>query len=142
MALSDDALGRRISLMNEALPHGRALGFRLEGVGPSWAALAVDWRNDLAADDEVLANGVVAALVDQICGLAVQAALPAFALIATLDLRLDYLRPAKPRAGLVARADCLRRDRQIAFVRAVAHDGDEADPVAAAQAAFMLETAR
>jgi uncharacterized protein (TIGR00369 family) len=140
---SDDSeLRRRLALMNEALPHGRALGFRLTEVGPSTATLAVDWRGDLADGDVILANGVVVALIDQACGLAVQATLPAFALIATLDLRLDYLRPAKSNAGLVARAECFHRTRHIAHVRAFAHDGDESDPVVAAQAAFMLETAR
>ena len=58
------------------------------------------------------------------------------------DLRIDYMRAARPRAGVVAHADCFRRTRQIAFVRAIAHDGDPDDPIAAAQAAFMLETAR
>jgi uncharacterized protein (TIGR00369 family) len=135
-----ERLKRTLGLMNDALPHGRALGFRLTDVGPSTATLSADWREDLIGDGEIIAGGLVTALLDQVCGLAVQAALPAFSPIATLDLRIDYMRAARPRAGIVARADCFRRTRQIAFVRAIAHDGDPDDPVAAAQAAFMLET--
>lgn len=144
MDVSDEQerLNRTLGLMNAALPHGRALGFALTEVGPATATLTADWREDLVGDGEVIAGGLVTALLDQVCGLAVQAALPAFAPIATLDLRIDHMRAARPRAGLVARADCFRRTRQIAFVRAIAHDGDPSDPVAAAQAAFMLETAK
>jgi uncharacterized protein (TIGR00369 family) len=142
MDASDDELGRRLAIMNAALPHGRALGFELSEVGPSTASLRVAWREDLAEDHGGLAGGLVTTLLDQVCGLAVQAALPRFALIATLDLRVDVMRSARAGSGLIARADCFRRTRQIAFVRAIAHDGDADDPVAAAQAAFMLEPAR
>jgi acyl-coenzyme A thioesterase PaaI-like protein len=143
MSASDDMerLRSTLTLMNGVIPHGRDLGFRLADFGPGWASLAMDWREGLGGEGEGLPNGVVTALLDQVCGLAVQAALPTYSPIATLDLRIDFLRPPRPGAGLVARADCYRRGGHIAFVRAVAHDGDPGDPVAAAQSAFMLETA-
>jgi len=143
MSVSDEMerLRSTLSLMNAAIPHGRGLGFRLADFAPGSATLAMDWRDGLGGEGEGLPNGAVTALLDQVCGLAVQAALPAYAPIATLDLRIDFMRPPRFGAGLVARADCFRRNAQVAFVRALAHDGDEADPVAAVQAAFMLETA-
>lgn len=143
MSGSDETerLRSTLTLMNSVIPHGRELGFRLADFSPGSATLAMDWRDGLGGEGEGLPNGVVTALLDQVCGLAVQAALPAYAPIATLDLRIDFVRPAHTGAGLVARADCFRRTAQVAFVRAVAHDGDETDPVAAVQAAFMLETA-
>ena len=57
---------------------------------------------------------------------------------ATLDLRIDYMRAANPRADMVARAECYRVAREIACVRGVAHDGDIADPVASFSACFMF----
>ncbi len=140
-AQETERLRSTLTLMNSVIPHGRDLGFRLADFGPGWASLAMDWRDGLGGDGEGLPNGVVTALLDQVCGLAVQAALPIYSPIATLDLRIDFVRPARPGAGLVARADCFRRTPQVAFVRAIAHDGNEADPIAAVQAAFMLETA-
>lgn len=35
--------------------------------------------------------------------------------MATLDLRVDYLRPARSRADVMVRAECYRQTRHIAF---------------------------
>jgi acyl-coenzyme A thioesterase PaaI-like protein len=56
---------------------------------------------------------------------------------ATLDLRVDYLRPATPGKTVVGRGECYRITRSIAFVRGQAHDGDPADPLAHVAGTFM-----
>ena len=61
-----------------------------------------------------------------------------FAQLATLSLRIDYQRAASPGETVIAEAICYKTTRHVAFIRAVAHDGDPDDPVATAQAAFML----
>ena len=78
----------------------------------------------------------VTTLLDLVGGLSIRAAdaVPQ----GTLDLRIDYMRPAKARADLIAEGHCYKLTRTIAFVRAQAHDGDPDDPVATAQAAFAL----
>ncbi|OYW93520.1 MAG: hypothetical protein B7Z13_07070 [Caulobacterales bacterium 32-67-6] len=75
-------------------------------------------------------------MLDHVCGLSIRAA--AAVPQGTLDLRIDYMRPARPQADLVADGHCYKLTRTIAFVRALAHDGDPDDPVATAQAAFAL----
>jgi acyl-coenzyme A thioesterase PaaI-like protein len=77
-------------------------------------------------------------MLDESCGMAVQLALEAVAGIATLDLRIDYLRPATPGQAIRAHAHCYRVTRSIAFVRATAYQDSESDPVASATAIFML----
>jgi len=57
---------------------------------------------------------------------------------ATLSLRIDYQRAAKPGKTVMAEAVCYKTTRHVAFIRAIAHDGDPDDPVATAQSCFML----
>ena len=80
----------------------------------------------------------VTALIDHTCGLAINSAFPTPAPIATLDLRIDYLRPAAPRAGVTCEAFGYKITRSIGFVRAEAWDADRSDLIATAQAAFMI----
>jgi uncharacterized protein (TIGR00369 family) len=88
----------------------------------------------------VLHGGAITALLDATCGAAVFAALPEIKPIATLDLRIDYLRPADAGRDVVARAHCYKVTRNVAFVRAMAFHDDENDPIAAAAGTFMLGT--
>ncbi|WP_373852867.1 PaaI family thioesterase [Brevundimonas abyssalis] len=74
-------------------------------------------------------------MLDHVGGLAVWVALGEFRPIATLDLRVDYMRAAEPGRDLLARARCYRLTHSIGFVRAFAYESDPDDPVAAAQAA-------
>ncbi len=132
-------------MMIQGTPQAQALGMRLVSIGPGRAVAEVPWREDLVGDPEtgVIASGVVTTLLDNSCGMAAFAALSQPASTATLDLRIDYMRPAKVGATIRAEAECYRLTRTVAFVRAFAFDGDDAaDPVAAAQAAFMMGTGR
>ena len=56
----------------------------------------------------------------------------------SLDMRVDYLRPAVPGRRIVGRGECYRVTRSIGFVRGVAHDGDVDDPVAHVTGTFMF----
>lgn len=139
------------SSMNESLaramlggvPQADALGFEFVSVSPARGSLRVPWREDLVGDPEreVIAGGVVTTLLDHVCGLAIKSASPDGQATATLDLRIDYMRPAAPRAGVTAEAHCYKLTRSMAFVRAHAFDADPADPIATVQAAFVLQGA-
>jgi uncharacterized protein (TIGR00369 family) len=120
--------------------HSKALGLRYVGHGDDWAEIRMPWRPDLVGDVEkqTMATGAISGLVDMASGVSVWTRLYTFRPQATLDLRIDYMRAANPRADMVARAECYRVAREIAFVRGVAHDGDIADPVASFSACFMF----
>lgn len=128
--------------MNEGSPQARALGFQTLEIGGAVAILKVPYRPEIVGDPEtgVIAGGVVTTLLDHASGQAVHAAMTEWTSIATLDLRIDYMRPAQPGRDVLARAHCYKLTRSIAFVRAVAYEDDPDDPVAAAQAAFMLDS--
>jgi uncharacterized protein (TIGR00369 family) len=122
-------------------PHGAALGVEVVSVVPE-VVLKVPYRPELVGDPDtgVIAGGVVTTLLDSACGWATAAALTEPTSIATLDLRIDYMRPAEPGKDILATAHCYKLTRSVAFVRAVAYDVDPSDPVAAAQAAYMLDS--
>ena len=121
-------------------PHARTLGFQFVHVEPQAGILMIPWREDLVGDVStgVIAGGVVTALLDHACGLAVLASVSEPGSTATLDLRIDYLRPAEPRRDLYAEARCYRITRSVAFVRASAYEESADHPVATCQATFAL----
>jgi len=120
--------------------HTHALGFVYEGVEGDRVRLRVPYRADLVGDPHtgVLSGGLVTALLDHVGGLAVWVALDTFQPIATLDLRVDYMRAAEPGRDLIAEARCYRLTRSVAFVRAWAFEDRPDDPVAASQAAYVM----
>jgi uncharacterized protein (TIGR00369 family) len=122
-------------------PQGQALGVELVSVEPE-LVLKVPYRPELVGDPDtgVIAGGVVTTLLDSACGWATAVALKEPTSIATLDLRIDYMRPAEPGKDIFATARCYKLTRSVAFLRALAYDADPSDPVAAAQAAFMLDS--
>jgi uncharacterized protein (TIGR00369 family) len=126
--------------MTMFVPHAAALGMTLISMEKGKGVMQTPWREELVGDPEtgVIASGVVTALLDHTCGLAINSAHDTPMPIATLDLRIDYMRPARPRTGVTCEAQCYRLTRTIGFVRAEAWDEDRSDLVATAQAAFML----
>lgn len=130
------ALGRFVT----GYGHNAALGFAQGGHGDDWVEMRMDWRADLIGDGaaDVVASGPIVSLMDMTASMAVWARAGRFINIATLDLRIDYLRPARPHETVIGRGECYRMTRRIAFVRGIAHDGDAADPVAHMTGTFMV----
>lgn len=123
-----------------ASPQARALGITTLSLEGETALLKVPYRSELVGDPDtgVIAGGVVTTLLDHACGQAVHQALKRPGAIATLDLRIDYMRPAEPGRDILCRSHCYKLTRTIAFVRAAAYDREEDDPLATAQATFMI----
>jgi uncharacterized protein (TIGR00369 family) len=122
--------------------HGMALGLEYRASGDNWMELCLPWREELVGVPEtgVLASGAIVSLIDTASGGSVWVTLGHFVPIVTLDLRLDYMRPALKGETVIARCECVKLTRQIAFIRGVAHGGDPERPIAHSAATFMLSS--
>src|SRR3982751_1944209 len=120
--------------------YGQISGLQLDRFAPREAWSSLPYRPVFVGDTEtgVLHGGVVTAMLDESCGMAVQLALDGTSAIATLDLRIDYQKPATPGLDIKAHSVCYRTTRSIAFVRSTAYQESEDDPVATATACFMV----
>ena len=146
--MTDDASlnGDPTNRMAYGVPHAMALGFQFVSSEAGVAIMKMPWREDLVGDPDtgVIAGGAVTSLLDHVGGMAIGSAFAqaardgATTSMATLDLRIDYMRPAHPRRDIIARAHCYKLTHTIAFVRASAFEDDADDPVATVQAAFAL----
>jgi len=126
---------------NHAVPHNRALGVHVIELIDNGAVAELPHDDRLIGDPArgFLHGGAVTSMIDATCGMAVFAAIKQPQRIATLDLRVDYLRPTSPGSAVRCRAVCYRHTRQIAFVHACAYHEDHDDsPVASAAATFMI----
>ena len=127
--------------MARNVPHSAALGLEIGEAQEGRGVMRVPWREDLVGDPNTgaLAGGVITALLDHVCGYGVRLAMAEMNFpIATLDLRIDYMRASKKGVAVTAVAHCYKVTRSIAFVRAHAYDDDPDDPIATAQASFIL----
>lgn len=120
--------------------HMVALGIGYDAHGEDWCALTLAYDRRLVSDatSGLLASGPIVSVMDMATTFAVWIKRGGIRPHATLDLRLDYLRPARPGATVVGRAQCYRLARRIAFVRGMAHDGDAEDPIAHVAGTYML----
>lgn len=123
--------------------HGGALGIDYHAHGEDWAELALPYNDKLIGVPEsgVIASGPILTLMDMATSVGVWLKLDRLCAHATLDLRIDYLRPARPGQTVYGRGECYRLTRSIAFVRGQAHDGDPGDPIAHVAGTFMATEA-
>lgn len=117
--------------------HNRTIGSRYHDhgrnpAGHGWCELALDYNEALVSDAStgILASGPIFTMMDMATSISIWLTTGVFQPQATLDLRIDYLRPATPGKTVIGHGECYHITRSVAFVRGHAHDGDPAKPIA------------
>jgi uncharacterized protein (TIGR00369 family) len=140
--MSDESQNQPFQNPLRVVPHAAALGMAILSISEAQVLCKIPYDEKLVGnpDTGVVHGGVISSLLDNSCGIAVSAKTRSFGAIATLDLRIDYMKPATPKLDILATAECFRVTRSIAFARAFAHHGDVNEPIATCVAVFMLKT--
>jgi len=117
-----------------------SLGGEVLELGKGRARTRLPYAPHLVGDPDtgVVHGGVITALLDQSCGIAVASALKELVPFATLDLRIDYMKPAEPHVDILVEAECLKVTHEVAFTRGIAYQGSPDQPIALSTGAFML----
>lgn len=120
--------------------HHAMLGLYSVGDGPDWVEMACPYNPAFLMDDDrgLVASGPILSLIDAAAGAAVIARTRQWRPMATLDMRVDYLRGARAGQTLHARATCHHLTRQVAFLNCDVHDGSPEDRVASAAVSFFF----
>lgn len=121
------------------IQHSIALDLSIVSVERGSALLRLPYSDRIIGDPEtgVIHGGVVTTLMDSAGGCAVLSLTPEGYTIATLDLRIDYLKPAATGQDIRGFAECYKRTRNLGFVRGLAYHEDRNDPIANFTACFM-----
>jgi uncharacterized protein (TIGR00369 family) len=130
--------------MMQWTPQGRALGLELTGLEGNKVSGRVPYKPELVGDPEtgVIAGGVITTFLDQLSGMATVLAMKDPAMVATIDIRIDYMRAATPGRDVLAEAHCYKIGRNVAFVRAIAFEDTIDNPIAHATSTFMVNATR
>jgi uncharacterized protein (TIGR00369 family) len=134
----------RVKTMMQWTPQGRALGLELTKLEGNKVCGRVPYKPELVGDPEtgVIAGGVITTFLDQLSGMATVLVMNEPSMVATIDIRIDYMRAATPGRDVLAEAHCYKIGRNVAFVRAIAYEDSLDNPIAHATSTFMVNATR
>jgi uncharacterized protein (TIGR00369 family) len=124
----------------ERVPHCKELGIAVVELHHGHGLMYVRYDKKLVGNPYTgaLHGGVITTLMDTIGAVVVMASVPASTPLATLDLRIDYLRPAAAERDIFASAECYKVTANVAFVRGLAYQETFRDPLAHCASTYML----
>lgn len=130
--------------MMKVTPWANEMGFEVTRIEKGHVWGVQPFREHLVGDPDtrVIHGGVITTLLDNLCGMSCSTALKEFRFVATLDLRIDYMRPAESGEDILAEAECYHVTKSVAFCRAWAYHDSRDKVIATAQGAFAINQAR
>ena len=141
--MNDDIRLDRVSRFIDTLKQARELGLSVFEAREGSLTLRLPYSDRIIGnpDTGVIHGGAITTLMDTTSGSVILCALDEFELCPTLDLRVDYMRPAAPHKPVFARAETYKVTRNIIFTRCEAYqecdDGESIETIANCVGTFM-----
>ncbi|MGE0788451.1 MAG: PaaI family thioesterase [Sandaracinaceae bacterium] len=131
--------------MRSEVPHNREIGLEVIRAEPErglcWMRLPFAEHLVGDIDRGLLHGGPITTLLDAASGMAMLLRLGRDSGIATVDLRIDFLKPGLAGLDVIASTECYKLTRTIGFVRGLAYQDDEEAPIASVAATFIRRDA-
>ncbi len=137
--MSDSLILERAQRFLSALRHCQVLGLSVHAIDSQRLTLRLPYSRQIIGNPEtgVIHGGAITTLMDTTCGISTICVLPDFEICPTLDLRIDYMRPAEPHKDVFGVAECYRVTANIIFTRGYAYQDDPEQPIANVVGTFM-----
>lgn len=137
--MSANHIRERAQRFLSVLRHCQVLGIEVQDAGSEGLTLRLPYSEQIVGNPEtgVIHGGAITTLMDTTCGISTVCVLPEFEICPTLDLRIDYMRPAEPGKDVHGFAECYRVTANVIFVRGIAYQDDRNEPIAHVIGTFM-----
>ena len=121
--MNDETRINRVNRFISTLNQARELGLNATEAGEGYLVMELPYSDRIIGnpDTGVIHGGAITTLMDTASGSVMICGLDEFELCPTLDLRVDYMRPAEPRKPVYARAETYKITRNIIFTRCEAY---------------------
>jgi len=129
-------------LFDNIIPFNRFLGIRSVEIGDGVVVLELPFRPEFIGNPvtRALHGGAISSILDPCGGLAVWSQIGLEDLVSTVDLRIDYLRPAVGDADLQAKGSVIRLGNRVGVVELRAYfPGEEDHPVAVGTGVYNVK---
>jgi uncharacterized protein (TIGR00369 family) len=129
----NEDIAKALPMYTSRSPYASLIGIEIIETGPGMIRARVPVTDKLASGVGAVHGGAIVSLVDHCLSLAVYPLVEIGKWVATLELKLNYLSPARMDAGgeLIARAEVIALKKRVAVVRVDVTHGE--DLVASAQ---------
>ena len=137
--MSTSPVVERAQRFLSALRHCQVLGMQVQAADAKGLTLRLPYSQSIVGnpDSGVIHGGAITTLMDTTCGISTVCVLPEFEICPTLDLRIDYMRPAQPHKDVFGFAECYRVTENVIFTRGYAYQDDPEQPIAHVVGTFM-----
>ena len=128
------------NIIEEYIPFNKVVGFKLLEVKENFVSIFIPYRPELIGDVRrgSIHGGVIATAMDAVGGAAGITTLKHFEdKLSTIDLRVDYLAPGKPK-DIITEGSIVKSGSRVIFTRMIAYHDDHENLIAEGRGVYSV----